>query len=153
MTELVKTISTGAAEPLFTSSAREVWRVHPDFRIRVIATLVLAAAALFYGQARADGDAAAGKTVFANQCSSCHTTEVGKNGFGPSLAGVSGRKAGSLAGFTYSPAMAQAGLTWDEKNLDEFLTSSTAKVPGTSMPVQLPSASDRANVIAYLKTL
>ena len=153
MTELLKTSSTGAPEPHFTSRAREALPIHSDFRIRVIATLVLATAALFYGQARADGDAAAGKTVFANQCSSCHTTEVGKNGFGPSLAGVSGRKAGSLAGFTYSPAMAQAGLTWDEKNLDEFLTSSTQKVPGTSMPVQLPSASDRANVIAYLKTL
>ena len=153
MTELLNTSSTGAPAPLFSFRAREALPVHSDFRIRVMAALVLAAAALFYGQARADGDAAAGKTVFANQCSSCHTTEVGKNGFGPSLAGVSGRKAGSLAGFSYSPAMAQAGLTWDEKNLDEFLTSSTAKVPGTSMPVQLPSATDRANVIAYLKTL
>src|SRR5258705_13653911 len=124
------------------------------FGIRVVsAMLMLAATFLFLGHAHAAGDAAAGKTVFANQCSSCHTTEVGKNGFGPSLAAVLGRKAGGLAGFTYSPAMAQAGLTWDEKNLDEFLTSSTAKVPGTSMPVQLPSASDRANVIAYLETL
>src|SRR6266404_3575340 len=105
------------------------------------------------GRAYAEGDAGAGKTVFANQCASCHTIEAGKNGFGPSLAAVLGRKAGGLAGFTYSPAMAQAGLIWDEKNLDEFLTSSTAKVPGTSMPVQLPSASDRANVIAYLETL
>src|SRR6266404_7340291 len=152
MTELLKTSSTGAPEPLFTR-AGEALPIHSDFRIRVIATLVLATASLFYGQARADGDAAAGKTVFANQCASCHTTEVGKNGFGPSLAAVLGRKAGGLAGFTYSPAMAQAGLVWDEKNLDEFLTSSTAKVPGTSMPVQLPSASDRANVIAYLETL
>jgi alcohol dehydrogenase (cytochrome c) len=119
----------------------------------VLATLVLAAAFLFLGQARAAGDAAAGKTVFANQCASCHTTEVGKNGFGPSLAAILGRKAGGLAGFTYSPAMAQAGLTWDEKTLDEFLTSSTTRVPGTSMPVSLPNATDRANVIAYLETL
>jgi len=77
------------------------------------ATMVLAhgifvAAALFCAQARAGGDAAAGKTVFANQCSSCHTTEAGKNGFGPSMARVVGRKAGGLAGFRYSPAMAQA---------------------------------------------
>jgi alcohol dehydrogenase (cytochrome c) len=119
----------------------------------VLATLVLAAAFLFLGQAHAAGDAAAGKTVFANQCASCHTTEVGKNGFGPSLAAILGRKAGGLAGFTYSPAMAQAGLTWDEKTLDEFLTSSTTRVPGTSMPVSLPNATDRANVIAYLETL
>jgi len=128
--------------------------VHSVFGLRVLlGALVLAAGFISYGQARAAGDAAAGKTVFANQCSSCHTVEVGKNGFGPSLAAVLGRKAGGLAGFAYSPAMAQAGLIWDEKNLDEFLTSSTAKVPGTSMPVQLPSAGDRANVIAYLETL
>jgi alcohol dehydrogenase (cytochrome c) len=111
-------------------------------------------ALIFCGsRAYAAGDAAAGKAVFANQCSSCHTTEAGKNGFGPSLAAVVGRKAGSLAGFTYSPAMAQAGLTWDEKTLDLFLTLSTKEVPGTSMSVALPIASDRANVIAYLETL
>src|SRR4029077_4936488 len=111
-----------------------------EFHTRaVLATVVLVTCSFLGGQASAAGDPAAGKTVFANQCSSCHTTEVGKNGFGPSLAAVLGRKAGGLAGFTYSPAMAQAGLTWDEKNLDEFLTSSTTKVPGTSMPVSLPS--------------
>jgi alcohol dehydrogenase (cytochrome c) len=126
--------------------------------IRPTARAVLTAIGLVSGlvvstQASADGDAAAGKTVFANQCSSCHTTVVGKNGFGPSLAEVVGRKAGGLAGFTYSPAMAQAGLIWDAKNLDEFLTSSTVKVPGTSMPVSVPNPTDRANVIAYLETL
>jgi alcohol dehydrogenase (cytochrome c) len=115
--------------------------------------LVAAAVALFHGPARAAGDAAAGKTVFQTQCSVCHSTEAGKNGFGPSLAAVLDRKAGSLAGFNYSPAMSQAGLTWDEKTLDQFLTSSTQKVPGTAMSVALTSATDRANVIAYLETL
>src|ERR1700687_4926777 len=63
--------------------------------------------ALLFGatRAHAQGDAAAGKTVFENQCASCHTTKVGQNGFGPSLAGVVGRKSGSLAGFNYSPAL------------------------------------------------
>jgi alcohol dehydrogenase (cytochrome c) len=119
----------------------------------VLTALALAAGSLFCGQVTAAGDAVAGKTVFANQCSSCHTTEAGKNGFGPSLAGVLGRKAGGLAGFGYSPAMAHSGVSWDEKTLDEFLTSSTQKVPGTSMSVMLTNASDRANVIAYLETL
>ena len=119
----------------------------------VLTALALAAGSLFCGQVTAAGDAVAGKTVFANQCSSCHTTEAGKNGFGPSLAGVLDRKAGGLAGFSYSPAMAHSGLSWDEKTLDEFLISSTQKVPGTSMSVMLTNASDRANVIAYLETL
>jgi alcohol dehydrogenase (cytochrome c) len=138
----------------FAGHATNASLVRAEFRTRAgLATLMLVTGFLLCGQASAAGDAAAGKTVFANQCASCHTIEAGKNGFGPSLAAVLGRKTGGLAGFTYSPAMAQAGLVWDEKNLDEFLTSSTTKVPGTSMPVSLPNPADRANVIAYLGTL
>jgi alcohol dehydrogenase (cytochrome c) len=125
----------------------------PTARNILAATFIVASAALFHASASAAGDATAGKTVFANQCSSCHTVENGKNGFGPSLAQVIGRRSGSLPGFTYSPAMQQAGLLWESKSLDEFLTSSTAKVPGTSMSVALTNSTDRANVIAYLETL
>ena len=155
MTHLFDASSLGARVPLSTTRAITPLPVRGEGRrIRVVlATSVLAAAVLFLGQAHAAGDAAAGKTVFANQCSSCHTVVVGKNGFGPSLAEVIGRQAGSLAGYTYSPAMAQSGLVWEDKTLDEFLTSSTTKVPGTSMPVSLPNPTDRANVIAYLDTL
>lgn len=155
MTDLFDALHLGARVPLSTTRAIRLSPVRAEGRRArvVLAALVLAAAFLFLGRAHAAGDAATGKTVFGNQCASCHTIEAGKNGFGPSLAAVLGRKSGGLAGFTYSPAMAQAGLIWDEKNLDEFLTSSTVKVPGTSMPVALPSATDRANVIAYLETL
>src|ERR1700676_5293744 len=124
-----------------------------DSVIHTASWLAMSALSVCGAPAHAAGDAAAGETVFANQCASCHTTEVGKNGFGPSLAAVLGRRAGGLAGCTYSPAMAQAGLIWDEKNLDEFLTSSTVKVPGTSMPVALPNPADRANGTAYPQTL
>lgn len=103
--------------------------------------------------AHADGDAAAGKTVFEAQCAVCHTTTVGKNGFGPSLAGVVGRKSGGLAGYSYSQAMANAGLTWDAKTIDEFITASATKVPGTAMQVAVTDPAARANVIAYLETL
>ncbi len=154
MTDLPKTSSNATQVPSLTSYPTRALPVRSDFRTRaVLATLMLLTGSIFCGQANADGDAAAGKTVFANQCSSCHTTEVGKNGFGPSLAAVVGRRAGRLAGFSYSPAMAQAVLTWDAKTLDTFLTSSTSAVPGTSMSVALPNATDRANVIAYLETL
>src|SRR5437588_88863 len=61
--------------------------------------LAVVASMLCGAHVHAAGDAASGKTVFANQCASCHTTEVGKNGFGPSLAAVLGRKAGGLGGF------------------------------------------------------
>ena len=112
------------------------------------------AAMCFTAAAQAQGgDAAAGKTVFENQCAACHTVVAGKNGFGPSLAGVAGRKSGALADYHYSAAMASANLTWDAPTLDQFLLSSTAKVPGTAMAIQLADASARTNVISYLGTL
>jgi alcohol dehydrogenase (cytochrome c) len=114
---------------------------------------VLGATLISGTYAYADGNAVNGKTVFANQCASCHTTEPGKQGFGPSLAGVMGRVSGTLPGFNFTPAMVSAHLTWDAKTLDEFLASSTQKVPGTSMPVSVSNADARADVIAYLATL
>ena len=103
--------------------------------------------------AHAAGDAVAGKVAFDNQCAACHTTVIGKNGFGPSLAGVTGRKSGTLAGYAYTPAMTHANLTWDAATLDQFLTNSAAKVPGTSMPVEIADEKTRADTIAYLATL
>jgi cytochrome c len=96
------------------------------------------------------GDAAAGKTVFA-RCAICHSVVAGQNKIGPSLAGVIGRKAGSVPGFAYSPAMKGANLTWTPEELDAYLINPRAKVPGTKMIFAgLPKPADRANVIAYL---
>jgi len=102
-------------------------------------------------QAQSAGDAAKGKKIFA-KCMACHTTEAGKNKVGPSLHGIIGRKSGSIADFTYSDAMKNSNLTWDEATLDKYLTSPKAEVPGNKMVFPgLPKADDRANVIAYLK--
>ena len=118
------------------------------------AGFVVALTLLFaVSSAHAAGDAVAGKAAFENQCAACHTTVVGKNGFGPSLAGVVGRKSGTLAGYAYTPAMTHANLIWDATTLDQFLTNSTAKVPGTSMPVEIADETTRANAIAYLAAL
>ena len=114
---------------------------------------MLAGCLLLSAAAYADGDAPAGKATFDSLCSSCHTSTVGKNGFGPSLAQVIGRRSGSLGGYQYSPAMTNAGVTWDSKTLDTFLTSSTAAVPGTVMQVTVDDPVARARVIAYLSTL
>lgn len=78
---------------------------------------------------------------------------VGKSGFGPSLAGVLGRRSGALADYKYSTAIANAGLVWDAPTLDAFLMSSTKKIPGTAMSVSITDAAARVNVIAYLATL
>jgi alcohol dehydrogenase (cytochrome c) len=101
----------------------------------------------------ANGDAQAGKTAFQNQCSSCHTIVVDQDGFGPSLAGIVGRRSGSRVGYKYSVAMSNAGLVWDTATLDVFLNGSTSKVPGTSMAVAITDATARTDIIAYLGTL
>jgi cytochrome c len=116
---------------------------------------VLSAAAFiaigFAASAHADGDAAKGKKVFA-KCMACHTLEAGKNKVGPSLHGIIGRKSGSVEGFTYSDAMKNSNLTWDEAELDKYLTNPKKLVPGNKMAFPgLPKPADRANVIAYLK--
>ena len=67
-------------------------------------------------------DAAAGKRVF-NSCRACHSIEPGQNKVGPSLAGIVGRKSGSVEGYAYSPAMKEADITWTPENLDKFLAN------------------------------
>ena len=98
--------------------------------------------------------AAGAKPASFAQCAACHAVEPGKNGVGPSLAGVFGKKAGQVAGYAYSDANKNSGLTWDEATLDEYLTAPMKKVPGTKMTFAgLADPAKRAEMIAYLKTL
>jgi cytochrome c2 len=112
----------------------------------------LAVLLLTSSQTLAAGDVAAGEKVF-SRCAACHATEAGANKVGPSLAGIVGRKAGTLPGFKYSPALAKANITWDESSLDKFLQNPTGLVHGTQMFTNVPNGDDRQNVIAYLESL
>jgi cytochrome c len=98
------------------------------------------------------GDANAGQAVF-GRCAACHSTSPGVNKIGPSLAGIVGSQSGAVPGFHFSSAMKNAKITWDAASLDKFLQNPNGFVPGTSMFVSLPNATDRQNVIAYLETL
>lgn len=96
------------------------------------------------------GDVAAGRQVF-RQCQVCHSLEPGKTSIGPSLAGVIGRKAGSMPSYGYSPAMRQAHIVWDAKTLDAYLADPQKVLPGNKMPFPgLKTRQDRIDVIAYL---
>ncbi|GJE42145.1 c-type cytochrome [Methylobacterium soli] len=115
--------------------------------LALLAPLALPVAAL----AQDAGDAAAGEKAFA-PCKACH--QVGKNGVGPNLVGVVGRKAATYEGYNYSAALKNSGITWDDANLHEWLKNPKAKVPGTKMIFAgYPDDKKVTDLIAYLKTL
>ena len=120
-----------------------------------VALMLGAVAALPLGAlpALAAGDAAAGKQTFTTTCGVCHSAQPGVNKIGPSLAGIVGSKSGAVPGYSFSPALKAADITWDEQTLDKFLTNPQLDVHGTKMPISVPNAQDRQNVVAYLKTL
>jgi cytochrome c len=88
------------------------------------------------------------------RCASCHQITQGSLiKIGPNLHGVVGRKAGSLPGYSYSPALKAAGFIWTDAMLDKWLTDPNALVPGTAMAFAgLPDQKDRLAIIDYLKT-
>jgi cytochrome c len=123
---------------------------------RIIAAVVLVALAPVALAAAPKTDVENGKTIFTQRCGICHAVSDAPGGpiAGPSMVGVVGRKAASVAGFTlYSEALKKSGLTWNIKTLDEFLIMPMQKVPGTMMPMMLPDAKERGDVIAYMVTL
>ena len=99
-----------------------------------------------------EGDLENGRRVFA-RCRSCHTVvEGGANMTGPNLWGVFGRQAGAHAGYNYSQAVKDAGFTWDADRLDHWLANPRTFLPGNKMTFPgLPEATDRRDVIAFLK--
>ena len=122
--------------------------------------LLLAAPLLAFGMAAASSaraqDVEAGKRVF-NQCRACHTIEAnGRNGVGPNLHGIVGRKAASVSGFNYSPAMKQKGeegFVWTEDHLRAYIANPKEAVPGNRMTYPgLRNEQQMNDLIAYLKS-
>jgi cytochrome c len=92
----------------------------------------------------------------ARACQACHNfTEGAGAKIGPDLYGVVGRKIASQPGFAYSDALKKfADKTWTYEQLNTWLTSPAAMAPGTKMTFAgLSDEGDRANVLAYLRTL
>jgi cytochrome c len=126
--------------------------------LKIVAALAVATVA-FAGPASAEGDAAAGETVF-KKCAACHAVEADKNKGkqGPLLAGLFGRQPGTFPDYKYSQGMIDygQGKVWDEATLTVYLADPKGQVKGTKMAFAGlkgdKGPADIANVIAYLKT-
>ncbi len=94
-------------------------------------------------------DALRGEPIY-TRCLACHALAYDR--VGPRHCGLFGRRAGSVPGFGYSPAMKKSGIVWSDKTLDRFLTKPLKMVPGSTMTYDgVADAKDRADLIAYLK--
>src|SRR5262249_8357316 len=102
-------------------------------------------------QADAAGDPVHGQQIYESRCIACHSPDA--NRVGPMHRGIFGRKTGSVAGYSYSKALKAAGFIWTDDTLDQWLTDPQSFVPGQKMNFKVAKAEDRADVIAYLKTL
>ena len=95
-----------------------------------------------------------GQMAFNNSCRTCHTMKEGDNRLGPNLAGIIGRKAGSLPDYNYSSSMKQSGITWDEANLDQFIANPDQVVSGNTMKPfgGVTDPAQRKAIVDFLKS-
>lgn len=118
------------------------------FRFRAIAAIVTLAMFVSMSHARAAPDAARGEELY-QSCQDCHSLD--SNDVGPMHRGVFGRKAGTVANYSYSQALQTSGIIWDAGTLDQWLANPQSLVPGSKMFFHLDAAQDRADIIEYLK--
>jgi cytochrome c len=99
-------------------------------------------------------DAKSGQAVF-SRCMACHTDKKGApNGVGPNLFGVVGRKAGTVADFSFSSALKNSNIVWTNQKLDAWIENPMKMMPGTRMAFAgIADPKQRADLVAYLDTL
>lgn len=105
----------------------------------------------------ANANATNGQAI-AKKCAACHNfVEGAGTKVGPDLYSVLGRPIGTMQGFKYSASFqkaAAAGEKWTYEHLYHFLKKPSVDMAGTAMGFAgLPKPQDRADVIAYLRTL
>lgn len=106
------------------------------------------------GPLLAAADAEQGQKIF-KKCGACHTSENGgPNKLGPNLWNIVNANRARTTGFKYSDAMKAKEGSWSYESLNAFLAKPKAYIKGTKMGFAgLKKAGDRANVIAFLRSL
>lgn len=121
------------------------------FRKTISAAIAVAALVAMPSLATADAD---GAKLFKKKCGVCHSTDAGKHKVGPSLAGIVGRKAGTVEGYKKYKALKGSDLIWDDANLDGWITNPKKFIgKKTAMSGKLKKEDERKAVIKYLKGL
>ena len=122
------------------------------FTVGVLLLVALSRDTALAMQSAATGDVVRGRQVFEKRCTGCHTMAADREG--PRLAGVFGRRAGSVAGYAYSAGLKKSGtngLVWGDTSLEKWLSDPDALVPDNNMEFQVPKTQERLDLIAYLK--
>lgn len=97
-------------------------------------------------------DVGAGEKSF-NKCRACHQVgETAKNGVGPVLNGLFGRKSGTIENYTYTEANKNSGITWDEATFADYIKDPKSKIPGTKMAFAgIKNEQEIKDLTAFLK--
>ncbi|MGE0293563.1 MAG: PQQ-dependent sugar dehydrogenase [Hyphomonadaceae bacterium] len=91
-----------------------------------------------------------GRQYFEIGCASCHSLD-GRNGIGPSLNGVVGRRIGGSPGFAYSEALSSQHDAWSVNRLRAFITDPQHAMPGTVMPAPDISWTMAPEIVDFLQ--
>ena len=116
---------------------------------RILIAVAVAAASASAANAQ---DVTAGATSF-KKCMACHDVgPTAKNKVGPVLNGIDGRKSGTVAGYNYSDANKNSGITWNEESFLDYIKDPKAKIPNTKMAFAgIKNEAEAKSLWAYLK--
>ena len=144
----MKIVSIRAITRKFTT-ARAICIAFAGYALAVMLFLPSSSAVMVAESDSANPDH--GRDLFERRCTGCHSLDNDKEG--PRLRGVYGRKSGTVASFKYSDSLKKADVTWDEANLDKWLTDPDKFIADSDMDFHLQKPDERAAVVAYLKAL
>ncbi len=95
-----------------------------------------------------------GERQFQRKCAVCHSlTPSSERRAGPTLQGLFGRPAGTVADYSYSDALLGSGIVWGDETIDLlFDLGPEHYIPGTKMPMQrIAAPEDRRDLIEFLR--